>query len=86
MRMIVDEFLADAAAIASPGAEEICWLRRVRPGDKLFVTAEIVETRLSRSKPELGLVKARYTVRNQSEQIVMTMLGLGFFKCRPKSA
>ena len=84
MRMMVDEFMAGAAALASPGSDEIRWLRPVRPGDTLFATSEIVDTVRSRSKPDRGLIKALHTVINQDEQTVMTMLGLGFFKCRPE--
>ena len=82
MRMIVDEFMSEAASIASPGSESISWLRPVRPGDTLFATTEIVETRRSNNKPDRGLVKALHTVTNQNDETVMTMFGLGLFRCR----
>ena len=86
MRMIVDEYLATAAALASPGGDEIRWLKPVRPADTLYAMTEITETKPSRSKPDRGLVKARHTVTNQHDQVVMTMLGLGFFARRPEAA
>ena len=79
---IVDEFMSEAASIASPGSEGISWLRPVRPGDTLFATTEIVETRRSNNKPDRGLVKALHTVTNQNDETVMTMFGLGLFRCR----
>ena len=82
MRMIVDEYMNSAAALASPGSDEIRWLRPLRPGDTLYAITEIVAAIPSRSRPDRGLVKALHTVVNQDEQPVMTMLGLGFFKRR----
>ena len=43
MRMLVDHFLTHNASMASPGVDELRWLKPVRPGDVLSVRATILE-------------------------------------------
>lgn len=52
------------------GMEALRWPRPVRPGDTLTLESEVVEARLSRSRPDQGLVKVRNTVRNQGGEVV----------------
>jgi acyl dehydratase len=73
MRMIVDGFLRDAASMGSPGVEEVRWLKPVRPGDRLTARRSVVETRVSKSRPEMGFVKFRFEVLNQSGDVVMEL-------------
>jgi len=82
MRMMVDEFLGTSAAIASPGAERIRWLKAVKPGDRLWVRSEVLETAPSKSKPDRGRVKMDHRVFNQRGEMVMTVVGLGYFRRR----
>jgi len=42
----------------------------------------VLESRRSGSRPEMGLVKTRWDVYNQDDELVMTMEGLGMFKTR----
>jgi acyl dehydratase len=84
MRLVVDSFLADGAgSLGSPGVDELRWLKPVRPGDTLSVHIEVVETLPSKSRPDRGVVKLRYTVRNQKNEDVMTVLALGLMLKRP---
>ena len=48
------------------------WLRPVRPGDTLRVNGEVREVRLSRSRPDRGLVTIAYTVSDQTGTPVMS--------------
>jgi acyl dehydratase len=73
MRMIVDGFVRDAASMGSPGVEEVRWLKPVRPGDHLTARRTVLETRVSRSRPEMGLVTFLFEVRNQSGDVVMEL-------------
>src|SRR5437870_3196748 len=44
MRLIVDEFLApDSGSLGSPGADEIRWLKPVRPGDTLRLRVTVAD-------------------------------------------
>ena len=69
MRMFCDAVLARAAAIGAPGVEDCRWMRPVRPGDDLRLEVEIVETRASKSRPEIGFVKLNWQLHNQREQV-----------------
>jgi acyl dehydratase len=55
------------------GVDELRWPNAVRPGDVLEVETEILEARLSRSKPEHGIVHLRNVTKNQRGEIVQTM-------------
>ncbi|HEY2996802.1 MAG TPA: MaoC family dehydratase [Methylomirabilota bacterium] len=79
MRLLWDTLLKDAVSLGSPGADEVRWLKPVRPGDTLRARFTVVEAIPSRSKPDRGVVKTLTEVRNQHGEVVMTMRGLGMF-------
>jgi acyl dehydratase len=82
MRMIVDSYLRDAAGLGSPGVDNVRWLKPVRPGDRIRAQREVVETRASKSRPDMGLVRSRWEAFNQDGEQVMTMEGYGMFRRR----
>ena len=55
------------------GVDELRWPNAVRPGDVLRVETEILEARLSRSKPHHGVIQLRNITRNQRDEVVQTM-------------
>jgi len=55
------------------GVDELRWPHAVRPGDVLHVKTEILETRLSQSRPNVGVIKLRNTTLNQRGEVVQTM-------------
>ena len=55
------------------GVDELRWPNAVRPGDKLKVETEIVETRPSKSKPRHGIIRLKNVTTNQRGEIVQTM-------------
>jgi acyl dehydratase len=71
MRAIADNILAKARSMGSPGIEQVEWLAPLRPGDSITVHEEILETRASRSRPEMGLVRFRFTIVNQNATPLM---------------
>jgi acyl dehydratase len=74
MRMMFDGFLGRTASLGSPGVNELRWLAPLRPGDDLMLDVEIVEARLSRSRPETGIVTVRNAARNASGQALCEMV------------
>ena len=74
MRMMVDGFMGRAASLGSPGVNEVRWLAPLRPGDDLLLDVEVMEARLSRSRPETGIVMFRSTVRNAAGQALCEMV------------
>ncbi len=74
MRMLFDGFIGRAASLGSPGVDELCWTAPLRPGDDLTMDVEVLESRASRSKPEMGIVKFKVTVRNASGETLLVMI------------
>jgi acyl dehydratase len=83
MRLMVEGIMSRSASLGSPGVDELRWHRPVRPGDTLTLTAEVLEVTPSRSKPDRGVIRARYELANQNEELVLSMIGLGMFGRRP---
>jgi acyl dehydratase len=64
MRMMFDGFIGRTASLGSPGVNEMRWLAPLRPGDDLTLDIEVAEARVSRSRPETGIVTFKGVVRN----------------------
>ncbi len=82
MRLLVRNLIADTKSLGSPGMEELRWPAPVRPGDTLTGKIEVLEKRLSNSRP-MGIVRWRGELRNQSGQLVMSSVGTNFFGLKP---
>lgn len=86
MRMMCDAYLLDTASLGSPGLENLRWLKPVYPGDTLSGRLVVLEARPMNSKPDVGLVRSRWEVRNQHGEDVLVMEGWGMFRRRPTSS
>jgi acyl dehydratase len=73
MRLYVDHYLSHVASLGSPGVDEVRWPNPVRPGDRLKLRVAILETRLSRSRPDRGIVRAHVEAVNQDGKTVLSM-------------
>lgn len=71
MQLLVQNGLPIAGGIIGSGGE-LSWLKPTRPGDTLSVVSEIVEIKLSRSRPDRGSVRVRSETRNQHGDVVQT--------------
>jgi len=78
MGLVVDAFLKDSDSCGSPGLEYLKWPTPVRPGDKLLLHVEILETRRSRSG-QFGVVRWRWIMRNQAVQTVLDLVATSLF-------
>jgi acyl dehydratase len=83
MRLFVEHFLSPASSLASPGIDEVRWLRPVRPGDLLTLRVTVIAAERSRSRPERGTVRSIVEVLNQQDQVVMSLRPISFIRCRP---
>ena len=72
MRLFVQTMNFAEGAIGL-GVDELRWPAAVKAGDVLQVETEIVDLRLSRSKPSHGIVRLRNITTNQRGEIVQTM-------------
>jgi acyl dehydratase len=82
MRAMCDGFLNSAAAMGSPGIDEIRWRTPVRPGDTLTCYGTVLEARPSRSKPDRGVVVTQTEMVNQHGEVAMTMRGMTLMRRR----
>lgn len=65
--------LADSS-LGSPGIDELRWLAPVRPGDTLRAEVEVLEVKPSRSRPDRGIARLRYTTLNQHGETVASYI------------
>jgi acyl dehydratase len=86
MRMLSDDFLRDASFMGAPGVEEVQWLAPIRPGERIKARATVLETRASRSRPEIGFVKFQFELINAADQPVMTLVVSPMFGRRAANA
>ena len=82
MRLYVTSMLGSAAAMGSPGIEELRWLAPVRPGDTLSARLVVLETTPSERHPGRGTLRSRGEMVNQDGVTVMSMLSRGHFARR----
>ena len=74
---------APEASLGSPGVDEIRWRAPVRPGDTVRVVVRVAGRRLSRSRPDRGIVEMEWEMLNQRDEVVLTMRGPVFVRPRP---
>ena len=83
MRLLVESDFRPAGGLIGAGVDELRWPRPVRPGDQLHVESEIVEVRVSKSRPQQGLVKLRTTTKNQNDEVVQVFVATLVVPRRP---
>jgi acyl dehydratase len=86
MRLMVDNFLNEAASLGSPGLESVKWLRPVFPGDTLKLRHTVLESRPMNSRPDVGLVRTLWEMHNQHGDKVLHMEGWAMFRRRTPAA
>ena len=86
MRLIASNFLLGSTGMGAPGVEEVKWLRPVLPGDTLSARREVLETKASRSRPEMGLVRFRFSLINQRDEAVLEQTNWIMFGRRDSGA
>lgn len=73
MRMIADGFIINSTSMGSPGVEEVRWLKPLRPGTNLRVRMKVLETRASKSRPDMGLVRLAFEMVDDTDALLTTM-------------
>jgi acyl dehydratase len=82
MRLMVDNFLCEAASLGSPGLESLKWTKPVYPGDTLSLRHTVLDSRAMGSRPDVGLVRTLWEMHNQHGDKVLHMEGWGMFRRR----
>ena len=83
LRLMHKGFLCHETTLGSPGHEEMLWPKPVRPGDRLNGQVEIKESRVSKSKPDMGFVRYTATLNNQEGEEVFVTTSTLIVKTRP---
>jgi len=73
MRLLCDGFIGRTASLGSPGVSEVRWMAPLRPGDELTLDVDVTEARISKSRPETGIVTFRGTIRNAAGVVLCEM-------------
>ena len=79
MRLYVDNFLTKTISLGSPGVDNIRWLKPVFPNDTISGRITVLETQSSHNRPNVGILKIKSEMLNQSGEVVMRLEGTGFF-------
>lgn len=79
MRMICEGPLKDSQSIGSPGLAYVKWPAPVRPGDELWLEAEVIRTRIS-SSGHIGILTWRWRLLNQAQETVLDLEAASLFE------
>ncbi len=73
MRMCADAFVLNSSSMGAPGVDEVKWLKPVRPDEELRLRATVLDTRVSKSRPDMGFVRFEFDLFNAADEKVMAL-------------
>ncbi|MFE0028378.1 MaoC family dehydratase [Amycolatopsis sp. NPDC059021] len=80
MRLFAGHYLSTVASLGGPGADELRWLKPVRPGTTVRLRVTVLDTQPSRSKPDRGLVRTLAELIDQDDDVVLRLTVLNFLR------
>jgi acyl dehydratase len=80
MRLVSREILKGSESFASPGLSYVRWPHPVRPGDELTLEVLVQESRVSASRPTLGVVRWQWLMRNAQGALVLDLEATSMFR------
>ena len=83
MRLMCDGILAGSESFGSPGLAYLKWENPVRAGDELRLEVEVLDQRVAKSKPTLGIVRWRWRLANQRAEPVLDLEATSLFDLTP---
>ena len=86
MRMLFEAYIDGSTSEGSPGVDLMEWKRPVLAGDTLGGHCEVLDARVSRSRPQIGIVLMRAEVTNQRGEIVAVSEYLNMLRLAAKGA
>lgn len=78
----LNDVMKNTAGLASPGFEVFQWLKPVHADAPVVPRTKVLDKRLSNSKPDLGLVKFRFTGTDAEGDVVWKAEGTFFITAR----
>jgi acyl dehydratase len=85
MRMYCSHYISAVASLASPGVDELRWPAPLRPDEPVRLRTTVLESRLSRSKPDRGIVRTGIAVLTDDDRAVLTGIAMNMVAVRPGS-
>ncbi|GDY60181.1 hypothetical protein SVIO_108040 [Streptomyces violaceusniger] len=82
MQLFARHYLSTVASLGSPGVDELRWLKPVRPADKLHLRLRTLDTRLSRSDPQRGIVRTLAELVDQGDEVVLRVTVVNLLRTR----
>lgn len=79
MKLVNESILNGSESYASPGLNYVKWPHPVRPDDLLTLHVRVVESKVSASKPWLGIVRWQWTLVNQDDVTVLDLEATSMF-------
>lgn len=79
MRLVADAALVGSESFASPGLTYVKWPHPVRAGDEFRLQARVLEKRVSRSQPWLGVLRWQWRLFNQHGVTVLDLEATSLF-------
>ncbi len=82
IRLAIDAFVNNSAAMASSGMDEVKWLKPVYAGETLTGRATVLSRRVSSKRPEMGILKMRFELLGSSGELKTEITGVQFMGVR----
>ena len=73
MRLFTMNYVSGPASVGGLGVDELRWLRPVRAGDVLRIRVTVLDARVSKSKPDRGVLRTFVETINQNDDIVLVL-------------
>jgi len=86
MRLFTTGPLRFVGGAVGLGVDELRWPVAVRAGDCLQLETEILDARLSQSKPKHGILRIRNVLTNQKGEVVLSYVANALVQRRPDAA
>ena len=85
MRLMCDKFLIKTSTLGAPAVDNLKWLLPLKPGDTLKGVWKVLDKRESKTKPNLGIIRARVQGFNVEDRGILTMEPTIMVFKRPKN-
>ena len=82
MRMICNGYLNNSAGMGSNGIDEVKWMKPVFAGETLTGTMTVLSKRVSSKRPEMGILKCHWQLRNVAGEVKVEQTGVNFMRVR----
>jgi acyl dehydratase len=86
IRLGVEMQTEPSATVMGHGWDEVRFQNPACVGDRLRLWGEIIETRLSKSQPGLGIVRSRLKLTNQRGDTVISFKAAALIRQRPEGS